>query len=198
MYVQQVKAIIFDCFGVLVEASLEPFCRKYFGNDANKIAQVKFLDTQANSGLMTYMAFVAELARLANISVDEAQQFLDSNPANEELLTYIRDILKPHYKIGVLSNASDNWLAELFTPGQLKLFDDVVLSFEHGLIKPDPAIFRLAAQRLGVQLAECIFIDDIPRYCNGAARAGMQSICYESVPQLKAALANLVLAPPDS
>jgi hypothetical protein len=48
-----VKAIIFDCFGVLVGASLEPFCDTYFPHDALKLKRVRELDRLANSGQMT-------------------------------------------------------------------------------------------------------------------------------------------------
>jgi len=181
----RISAIIFDCFGVLVEASLEPFCNKYLGNDTERLTQVKSLDDKACSGTITYEVYVEEMAKLAGISVDEATEFLDRNPANRELLNYIGTELRPRYKIGLLSNASDNWLEELFTPEELSLFNDTVLSFEHGIVKPDPAIFNLAAKRLGVQTGECVFVDDRLEYCNGATKAGMRAICYKSLDQLK-------------
>jgi epoxide hydrolase-like predicted phosphatase len=189
---QKVQAIIFDCFGVLVGPSLEPFRRKYFGGDREKISRAKELEQQSNKGHITYTEFVAEMAGLANITVTEARRFLDDNPPNIELLDYIRDELKPRYKIGFLSNASDDWLEELFTSDQAGLFDDVVLSFEQGIAKPDPTIFRLAARRLGAQPAECVFVDDIPEYCEGAQAVGMQAIRYSSFEQFQNDLAQFI------
>jgi epoxide hydrolase-like predicted phosphatase len=188
----QTKAIIFDCFGVLVESSLEPFCDKYLGNDNVKIAKVKKLDREANSGQMSYKEFVVEMAKLADISVKETRRFLDYNPANTRLMNFIRDELQPNYKIGFLSNASANWLDELFTPEQQSLFDDIILSFEHGLTKPDAAIFHLAAQRLGVKPSECVFVDDILSYCEGAESTGMQAVCYKSFAQLEVDLSHIL------
>lgn len=185
-----IKAIIFDCFGVLVESTLEPFCKKYFGDDSEKIAQVKILDNKASSGLMSYGEFVAELAILARIPTAEAQHYLDNTPANAELLDYIQNELRPKYKIGFLSNAYDNWLDELFTPAQTVLFDDIVLSYEHRLAKPDKAIYLLAAKRLGVKPSECVFVDDILEYCESAKSAEMQAIQYQSFTQFHRDLAH--------
>lgn len=186
----QVKAIIFDCFGVLVEASLESFYAKYLGDDTEKLQKAKLLANESNVGHITYETFVSELADLAQIPVDEARRFLDTNPPNVELMDYIRDELRPKYKIGFLSNTSDNWLAELFTPEQLKLFDDIVLSFQYGVAKPDSKIFSLAAKRLDIKPVECLLVDDVEEYCVGAREAGMQALCYTSLQQLKGKLAK--------
>jgi HAD superfamily hydrolase (TIGR01509 family) len=187
----RLKAIIFDCFGVLVEASLEPFYGKYFGNDTEKLLKAKSLANESNVGRITYEAFVVELAKLAQIPTNTARQFLDTNPPNIKLMGYIRDELRSKYKIGFLSNASDNWLNELFTPEQLSLFDDIVLSFQHKMAKPDSAIFRLAAQRLNIEPADCLLVDDVEGYCAGAREAGMQALCYTSLQQLKDMLAKI-------
>lgn len=54
------------------------------------------------------------------------------------------------------------------------LFDDVVVSADVGLAKPDPAIFRLAADRLGVTSEACLMIDDQPQHIEGARAAGLR------------------------
>ncbi|MEO6760958.1 MAG: HAD-IA family hydrolase [Candidatus Saccharimonadales bacterium] len=173
-----IKAVIFDCFGVLVEPSLEPFCDIYFPDDAKKRQRVKDLDKEASSGHISYGEFTTELARLAGISNNKAAEFLNNNPPNIALLDYIKADLKPHYKIGFLSNASDDWMNDLFTPEQQLLFDDVVLSFKYGIVKPDTAIFELAAKRLGVEPADCLFVDDVEVYCQGSKAAGMQALIF--------------------
>lgn len=179
------KAIIFDCFGVLVEDSLHSFYATYLENEPEKIEHLKQVDKQASSGEITYEQFVAEATKATTIPFEQAQTFLDNNPPNEPLLDYIATDLKPNYKIGFLSNASDDWLDELFTPEQQDLFDDVILSFQHGIAKPDTRVFELAASRLGVQTNECIFIDDVADYGEGAKTVGMAFIQYKSLEQVK-------------
>lgn len=177
------KAILFDCFGVLVEGSLLPFCETYFPNNPELHRKVLDLEARASRGELTYDAFLETCAEWAKADVAEMRSFLDNNPRNEPLLEFIATHLKPYYKIGFLSNASDDWLEELFTSEQIALFDDVVLSFQHGMAKPDVTIFELAAERLGVYPTDCLFIDDVEKYCEGARQAGMKTIVYQNVEQ---------------
>jgi putative hydrolase of the HAD superfamily len=58
-----------------------------------------------------------------------------------------------------------------------------VLSHESRLVKPDPKIFDLMAKRLGIELGECLFIDDVERYCVAAENLGMKTILYEDTDQ---------------
>lgn len=187
-----IRAIIFDCFGVLVEASLEPFYKKYFQGKADLIAAAEERMQASNRGEITYEQFVQYLAQAAGISYEEAYIFLDSNPKNEELLQYIRKRLKPSFKIGFLSNASDDWLEELFTGEDLALFDAFVLSYQTGFAKPEAQIYEIAAEKLGVRLDECLFIDDREDYCEGARSVGMRAVQYTDFENCKNAIEELL------
>lgn len=180
-----IKAIIFDCFGVLVESSYEPFKRKYFGGDAGLIQKFIEVEDRSSRGEITLDEAEVEFAQLAGISIEQCAGELAMNPRNESLLDYIKNELRSDFKIGLLSNVAKDRMQELFTAEDIGLFDDVVLSFQVGLAKPDPRIFLIAAERLGVQLQECVFIDDLEKYLVGARIAGMQAIRYESVEQVK-------------
>jgi epoxide hydrolase-like predicted phosphatase len=57
-----------------------------------------------------------------------------------------------------------------------ELFDAAVISGEVGLRKPEPEIYRLAASRLGVQPAQCVFVDDLPPNVRGAVAVGMVGV----------------------
>jgi putative hydrolase of the HAD superfamily len=58
------------------------------------------------------------------------------------------------------------------------LFDEVVISGEVGLHKPDPAIFELTCERIGVEPAECVFVDDLRENCAAAEELGMAAILH--------------------
>lgn len=98
---------------------------------------------------------------------------------NKDLFVFMRDILKPKYKLGMLSNAGSDMLNELFEPWQASLFDDVILSYQTGMVKPDPGIYELAANRLGVLAEECIFVDDIESFCDMANTVGMKAVFHK-------------------
>ena len=179
-----IKVIIFDCFGVLVRSSLEAFIDRHFHDEA-KIASIRHLDHLASKGKITWDEYLDKVGVLANMDHQSVKAELDQTPANEELFTYIENDLKPHYKIGMLSNAYADWLDDLFTPEQQQLFDDIVLSYRTGMAKPDPRIYRLSSTNFGVAAQECVFIDDIPQYCEAARSVGMKAICFHDVEQLR-------------
>jgi HAD superfamily hydrolase (TIGR01509 family) len=179
------KAIIFDCFGVLVTEAWEPFCDQNFGDNPELTSKAHNLAHQLNTGQITYNQFIDGAADLAGINSAQAREFIDNNQANTPLFSYIKDRLKPKYKIGMLSNAGDNWLAKMFTPDQLKLFDDVVLSYMVQFIKPQQEIYQLSAHQLGVLPEECIFVDDLQKHVDGALRAGMKVVLYQDFEQTK-------------
>jgi epoxide hydrolase-like predicted phosphatase len=75
------------------------------------------------------------------------------------------------------------------------LFDVVVISGEVGLRKPDPAIFQLTIERLGVSAAKCIFIDDHPGHLEAAKQAGMTTLLHLSPQETLAQLTDLLQIP---
>ena len=179
-----IKAIVFDCFGVLVTEGLADYYRKYFHDDQKLIEKAEFYLHQANKGLITHDEVVKQYAEIANIPADEARAALSFNPVNEELFAFIKHELKLKYKLGFLSNASDDWLSDMFTSSQLGLFDAFVLSYQTGYAKPEPQIYGIMADKLGVRLDECIFFDDRQDYVDGAISTGMKAFLYRSVAEV--------------
>lgn len=178
-----IKAIIFDCFGVLTSDGWLPFAEKHFGQNPELKQQAHDLNKQVDSGFLSYKEFVEQVAELARVPANEAYADIENNVANQVLFSYI-ETLKNRYKIGMLSNAGANWLHDLFSDEQVKLFDAVVLSFEIGTVKPHPKAYHAICDKLGVAPEEAVFIDDIERYATGAKDIGMQAIWYKNTEQM--------------
>lgn len=187
-----IKAIIFDCFGVLTTEGFRVFCNKFFADQHQKRAQAQSLMDQLSLGNIQYDEFDNKLAELAGVGRKTVDDYLSGNKPNEPLFEYIEKQLKPRYKIGMLSNTGADWLDQLFTPEQIALLDDVVQSYKLGIAKPDPRIYEAAARNLGAQPTECVMIDDITRYCQAALGIGMQSILYEDFDQMKRDLEDIL------
>jgi epoxide hydrolase-like predicted phosphatase len=70
-----------------------------------------------------------------------------------------------------------------------ELFDGWVISGEVGLRKPDPAIYELAAERIGLAPEELVFVDDLPGNLKPARAMGMATVHHvraeETIPQLE-------------
>lgn len=105
-----------------------------------------------------------------------------SGETNDSLFDFIAELKTDGMSIGLLSNANDDMLTELFRPEQVKLFDEVVLSYQTGMAKPDHGIYELTATRLGMLPEECLFVDDIERFCTAAQEVGMQTVVYNDTP----------------
>jgi HAD superfamily hydrolase (TIGR01509 family) len=71
-------------------------------------------------------------------------------------------------------------------------FDEVIVSADVHLVKPDPAVYRLSADRLGVKLSECIFIDDRKAFADAANDVGMTGLEYLGLANLKQSLSELL------
>jgi putative hydrolase of the HAD superfamily len=59
-----------------------------------------------------------------------------------------------------------------------ELFDGVVISGDEGMHKPQPEIFRLGAERVGLPPVECVFVDDLRENCDGAEAVGMTAVLH--------------------
>ncbi|GGM83678.1 haloacid dehalogenase [Lentzea pudingi] len=101
----------------------------------------------------------------------------EDNPAEPPLLTALRKAKQHGLKTALLSNA-DGWWQPPTT--LTSLLDVAVVSGEVGLAKPDVDIYLLTATKLGVEPAECVFVDDLAVNVRGAAEAGMVGVHHRS------------------
>jgi len=189
-----IRAIIFDCFGVLATEAWLPFKAEHFGSDPALFEQASDISKQANSGLISSKDFTKSIASLAGVEPSDVHRAIVRNVPNEPLFDYIRE-LKREYKRGFLSNIAGDRLRQIFTAEQLALLDVVALSFETGFVKPQAEAYRDIAQKLGMNIGECVLIDDQQRHVAGARQAGMQAVLYKDFEQTRAELEKLLTDP---
>jgi putative hydrolase of the HAD superfamily len=97
----------------------------------------------------------------------------DLYPAHE-VLKVAKQARGAGIKTAVLSNSMGRRPYDPYAPYDLRgNFDDVVLSGDHGVRKPDPAIFRLVLDRLGLAAEQCVFVDDSEENLQAASDLGM-------------------------
>jgi epoxide hydrolase-like predicted phosphatase len=96
---------------------------------------------------------------------------------DEAMLGAVRTARENGVKTGLISNS---WGAGLsYDPKMLEeLFDGVVISGDVGLHKPEPEIYELGAEKIGVPAGDCVFVDDLRENCEGAERVGMTAILH--------------------
>lgn len=94
--------------------------------------------------------------------------------------------LSRRYRLLLLSNTNDihyRFLRERYL--MLRHFDDFVLSYEVGAMKPDAKIYDEAIRRAGAPAGECFFVDDKQINVDAARRAGMDAVRFESRDELE-------------
>lgn len=186
-----IKAVIFDCFGVLTRDGWREYILQKEPEIRKKLHE---LTQQRGAGQLTRPEFVIQAAAIAGDSQENLSRY--SAPVNDKnlpLLDYIKFLKDKGLKIGLLSNVGSNWIREsLLSTEEQKLFDDMTLSYEAGMVKPDPRFYALSAQRLDTELGECLLVDDVESYCQGARAVGMQAILYTDLSSFKAELEQIL------
>ena len=99
-------------------------------------------------------------------------------------------ILRELHAAGMPLYGLTNWSQELFPVARsrfdfLGLFDDIIVSGEEGVAKPDPEIFEILRNRVGPPLASCIFIDDNLDNIEAAVAAGLDAILFTDAGHLR-------------
>lgn len=176
-----VRGIIFDCFGVLYHGSLGHL-RDI--TPPERRDELMDLSHSSDLGYVTKEDYLKAVASYTNTSEQEIETILKTDHVRNLAMVDLVRSLRSEYKVALLSNVGQHIIDHLFTPADVdELFDTVVLSSDVHMMKPDPAIFELTAQRLGLLPEECVMIDDIEVNIDGAKRAGMQGIICVSTEQ---------------
>lgn len=138
--------------------------------DGVDVDEVRRVHRAYTAGVIDKQECADQIRELTGESFKESEDLDEGEIAkNTPLLEYVRELRGRGYKIGLLSNIATNWIRDAFlTAEEQALFDDMVMSFEVGMVKPDPRIFRLACERLGVEMPQAVLVDDIDRYCAAA------------------------------
>jgi putative hydrolase of the HAD superfamily len=200
-------AVLFDFGGVLTTSvwdSFASFCRSegldpdaiknLFRTDPEALADLRGLET----GKLNESEFEQTFGRRLGLRNPDGlidSMFTGMKPVGS-MVDAVREIRASPLLTGLVSNS---WSTAHYDRDLLaELFDTVVISAEVGLHKPQPEIYRLAAGRLEVDPAECLFVDDLRENCEGAEAVGMTTIRHrspaETIPRL-AELTGIALAP---
>jgi FMN phosphatase YigB (HAD superfamily) len=112
----------------------------------------------------------------------------------EALWTMVAELRRRGVRTAILSNdpgGSGPGARALRRLGSGRMVDEVVLSGDVGVAKPDAGSFLLAAQRLGLTPSQCVFVDDLVVNVHGAAVVGMVGVHHDVPRAMRAELAVL-------
>lgn len=173
-------------------AAMRPWIRQAYGPDATE-SPVHGLER----GEMSDAEFEATLAALL-VTIDGKpvpaegllRRMFGAAVLDAQMLDLVTELRESGLKTSLLSNSwgVGDYPRHLFA----NLFDDVVISAEVGMRKPEERIFKLAVDRLGLSAAECVFVDDVEGNILAAQGLGMGTVHHQEPLLTRAELSALL------
>ena len=191
------KFIYFDLGNVLLNFSHPRMCQQIaelFQVEADAVWKLLFEGDQLQHAVET-----------GTLSADAYYQTLceqfGSQPPRNDFERAASDIVEPNHpmvpvvtqlvvarqRIGLLSNINQghwDWICQRYCGLYPEMFEQLILSYEVGAMKPDPKIFQAAIAKAGVRPAEIFYTDDIAGHVAGARAAGIDAVLFTSCEQL--------------
>ena len=183
-----IDAVIFDIGGVLentADLGVTAEWERRLGLDRGEFDKRMSDIWRAGSvGTVTEADVATALGARLSLDPDQRKAFLTDmwreylGTANTDLIDYART-LRPRYRTGIISNSFVGARArEQAAYGFEDLVDDIVYSHEVGFQKPDARIYALACQRLRLDPAAAVFIDDRESAVEGARAVGIHVLLH--------------------
>jgi putative hydrolase of the HAD superfamily len=170
-----VKALVLDFGGVLTNdfwEVLRSFARRE-GLPENALVDLVTRDPEGiellrdlERGSIGQAEFESKMSARLGVPADGllVRMAADLRP-DDAMLSVVAELRAAGVKVGILSNSWGGDYFDPYAPWNLEeRADVVVISDQVRLRKPDPEIFDLVLDQLGIPAAECLFIDDIPAY----------------------------------
>jgi 2-haloacid dehalogenase len=197
-----IQAIIFDFGGVLINWDPHRLFNQYFANDTqaidNFLTEINFFNWNLSQdkgypfsqAVTDLSAQFPQYAHLIHAYDSEWEQSITGIvPETIEILYKLKSVGRHLYGL-------TNWSAEKFSVVRSKyhvfdLFEDIVVSGEVKLIKPDPAIFHLLLQRIHREPRECLLVDDSVKNIETAQKMGFATHHFTSPSLLKMELQKM-------
>ena len=199
-----IKAIIWDFGGVLIR-TIDPKPRSElaakYGMKRKELEYLLFaapVSHKAQLGEITMDEFWDSVLATLNEPLENKDDFRQRFWAGDSLDTNLIETissLKTAYKTALLSNAWNNLRQMLSEEWKIApIFDEIIISAEVGLMKPDPQIYQIALERLQVKAEEAVFLDDFIENVEGARKVGMHAIHFRNPAQANKDLEDILAA----
>jgi len=183
-----IRAVFFDLGGVLLRTEFQAPRQQLaerLGMEYDDLVKIVF---DSNSGIRATMGEISSeehwgsvmkrLKRPASELITIRDEFFAGDILDRTLLVYLRS-LRGKYKTGLISNAwgdlRDFIVREKFDDA----FDKMIISAEVGAAKPEPKIFQIALEQLGVKPNEAVFVDDFLINIEGCEKVGIKGIHFK-------------------
>ncbi len=181
-----IKALIFDFAGVIVPDAYWIWIKKHVTDFDSKKPIFQNFSEKADEGLITAKELSSLLAQETGVPEAVVQKgYFQEIRINKPLIDLF-NVLKEKYKLAILSNYAGEWLRKILDEHNLmEYFEEIIISSEHHILKPQAKMFQLVLDRLHFTKGQAIFIDDRQGHVDASNVFGLKALLYTSVAKLK-------------
>ncbi len=158
-----------------------------FRGDAEALGLLRSLETGEIDTAEFEPAFGALLG--VEDSTDLTARLFAGLRPEEAMIGAVRAAGAAGIRTGLITNS---WGLGIYDRAPVDIFDETVISGEVGMHKPNPDIYLLACERLGVAPADAVFVDDLRENCTGAEAVGMTALLHRDAAETVAKLEKLL------
>lgn len=177
------KTVIFDFFGVVC-SEIAPFVLPKYMSASDAVRYKATIVQDADLGYISQEEMFNRLSAIAKVPARQLEEeFWSHVKIDPETVTLI-DALHGKYRTALLTNAIIPFVRQIIAHNNLsRLFDVIMVSAEEHMAKPDPAFFRLLLDKMQIEAADAVFLDDNPVNLEGAKNAGISAILFTTAPE---------------
>jgi len=188
-----IRAVVFDIGGVLEITPDTGWGERWEARLHLKPGELneRLMDVwkDGSSGKISEVEVEQRIGEIMGMDQEQVEAFMADlweeylGELNIELATYFAS-LRPRYQTAILSNSFAGARGKEQERYQFaEMCDLIIYSHEEGIAKPDRRIYELTCERLGVQPAEMIFLDDVERCVAAARESGIHAILFQNTAQ---------------
>jgi epoxide hydrolase-like predicted phosphatase len=184
---RELQGLLVDFGGVLttnIWESFDSFCEQeglergavleLFRSDGEALALLRSLER----GAVTDEVFERDFGDLLGVDPSGLIERLFAGLAPEpSMIDAVSAARAGGTRTGLITNS---WGTGIYERAPMAIFDATVISGDVGLHKPEPAIYELGAERIGLPPSACIFVDDLRENVAGAEAVGMTAVLHRS------------------
>lgn len=181
-----IKAVILDFYGVIQTDNLLIWAEKRYQQFPDLKQVIDDTCRKLDLDQITLEEYYQAFADAVNEPIEQVKaDMADEIAINYPLLDVAIKLREQGIKTAILSNDGSSLRAYIEEIGVTGYFDEVFVSGELNMMKPDTRIYEYVIQKLGIEPQQAIFFDDRQTNVDGALRAGLQSELYTSVSQVR-------------
>lgn len=180
-----IKTIVFDYTGVVAPGPLGAWVRQNLVVEDKMHAFIKESSHRWDLGEVSLEETYVLISEITGIEPENIWKTLfEDSTAHDDVIELIKS-LKKNYRIVMFSNHISGILRKLLAKHEIvELFDEIIISSEHKMKKPDPRFFHKMLELIGNTADEIVFIDDTQENIEAATKLGIKSIQFQNSEQL--------------